>query len=155
MWRVRRGLDGVLGLRTSRGYASGAKSILTGLNRDPEAAQKLLGVYQESQAALARLPAECYYGQTLGATLQQRIALLTTTSGTRRGQVDDAGGDEAGEEAFGEGTLEEILEQAVAERELIAKFEAWRPWEELECPPPEGQWASPAVLDDSLATSGH
>lgn len=153
-------MDRILGLRASRAYGSEVQSILTGLNRDPEAAQKLLAVYQESQAALARLPAECYYGQTFGATLQQRIAFLTTrsSSGTKAGDGGRVDGAEAVEEAFGEGTLEEILEQATAERELIAKFEAWRPWEDLECPPPEGQWASPAVLGDDLpstAASGH
>lgn len=104
--------------------------IMTGLRRDGEARRRLAQLYQETRSCLARLP-DCYYRETLGQTLQERLLWLQD----ERLDVNSL------EQRLGEGRLEEMVLQAEAEKQLVQRMETeWRPWEPLESPPPEKQW---------------
>lgn len=100
--------------------------IYTGLSQDPTAPHSLQTIYEATQAQLGQLP-ECYYRRTLSETVEERLGQL------RRGEST---------ETWGEGHVEELVEQAKSELAMIQRMVAgeWRPWEELECPPPPGQW---------------
>jgi NADH dehydrogenase (ubiquinone) 1 alpha subcomplex subunit 5 len=89
----------------------------------------LAKVYDRTLQALAKLPSDYYYRRTLEGTLRGRLAVLSETPATA-------------ETVFGEGLLEELVEQAQQELHLVSLMAEWRPWEPLEHPPPAGQWDS-------------
>lgn len=103
--------------------------IYTGLPRDPSAPRTLHAIYQTTSQLLHQLP-DCYYRRTLLATMTERMGQLE-----RGEQVT---------ETWREGRMEEVVEQARRELAMIQRMTSgeWRPWEELECPPPAGQWTN-------------
>jgi hypothetical protein len=61
------------------------------------------------------MPSEYYYRQTVDSTLAERIIAL------EKGQVNEI--------AFGEGLLEEVVEQAEEEHRLAIQMLEWKPWD--------------------------
>lgn len=109
-----------------RHYADGQirsdqQTHLTGLYRDERASEGLALLYRETLAALTALPADYYYRQSMEGTIKERLSVL---EGGDRGQA---------EAAIGEGLLEEVMEQARAELDLVQTMvrESWNPWEPL------------------------
>lgn len=113
--------------RRGRRYTGGQirsdhQTHLTGLYRDERASEKLAALYRETLTALAALPADYYYRQSLEGTLKDRLSLLEGSSDRARAEA-----------AIGEGLLEEVMEQARAELDLVQTMvrEGWNPWEPL------------------------
>src|SRR5262249_819783 len=151
---VTAGIVDVLG--TKRASSTQIRHILrTGLYNNEAAGQELTDIYSQTLEKLTLLPATFHYRQQLETTLRRRIGMLEEL---KRAELDAEkdkgdGGLEVGEkeregmkilrgsivtsleEEFGEGKLEEMIEQAQEELVLIEQMAGWKPWEDLECPP--------------------
>lgn len=104
------------------------QTIYTGLWKDSKAVTRLNEIYNMTLKTLLTFPTDYYYRQTLEATLRERIRLLNEAPET------------VVETAFGEGLLEQVVQQAGEEQLLVDSMVEWKPWESLENPPPQGQW---------------
>ena len=104
--------------------ASSAASVklstgLTGLEAVPEARQRLSALYADIQKSLAEFPADYAYARGLQALMSERLHWLG------RSDVSDVDL----EAKWGEGQLEEVLEQGEREASLLARMKEWRPWQ--------------------------
>lgn len=101
----------------ARGYK--ATTGLVGLPADPQAHEKLV---QELRGLLAdaksKLPEGVAYRNDVEAMAKARLAVLEQ----------EADPEEA-EAKLGEVQLEELLEETVEERQLLAQMAEWKPWE--------------------------
>ncbi len=93
---------------------------LTGLRKNEHSIGDLIAIYEQTAELLKGLPVNFqYYQRSMEETVQERLAILRTPH-VQREQI---------EVAIGEGILEEVIEQATEEVDLI-KYMASLPPEE-------------------------
>lgn len=79
--------------------------------------QTLLGLYQETLKAVAQIPADAAYRKNVTSITEYRIKVVEAEENI-----------DAIEEKLGVGQMEEIIEQAQDELELIPHMAEWQPW---------------------------
>lgn len=100
-------------------FSTKLETGITGLKADVNARKKLTEIYEKLKAeAVSTLPEGYEYRRGLLATVESRMKLLGEPS---RSDVEV-------EREIGEGQLEELVEQAEAEYELLQKIKEWKPW---------------------------
>ncbi|KAK4534349.1 hypothetical protein CDCA_CDCA01G0374 [Cyanidium caldarium] len=97
-----------------------AATYPVGMQPDPEAATKLLQVYDQTLRTLETLPADSVYRQNVEVVTRHRRGIVASA-------VDDRA---AIERRIGVGHLEEVLEMARDELELVAHMKQWQPWQQ-------------------------
>eukprot|EP00042_Codosiga_hollandica_P023407 m.92720 g.92720 ORF g.92720 m.92720 type:complete len:120 (-) comp51169_c0_seq1:110-469(-) len=105
---------------------------LTGLLHVENARQVLIGVYQATLGALTKIPAEAAYRTHTHAFTSARLAIAEKAS-----TADEI------EAQIGQGQIEELIQQAQAELNLVGKIQEWKAWEPLTEQPLKGQWKWP------------
>lgn len=78
---------------------------------------------------MERQPPTSIYRQSVEAITKHRVAILESTEDIKEM-----------EERIDAGLIEEVVLQAEDELALASKMNSWKPWENLETPPPAGQW---------------
>jgi hypothetical protein len=104
---------------TESGVKEKTSTGLTGLDPCGEWKAALTAAYAAVLEDLRALPQDSYYRQACEATTRYRLSVVAL--------VDDF---EVCEREIGCGQVEELLEMAKDERELIAMMRVWRPWED-------------------------
>ena len=100
-------------------FSTKLETGITGLKADPNARQKLQKLYESLKTdAITSLPEGYEYRRGLLATVESRMKLLGEAG---RSDVEI-------EREIGEGQLEELVEQAEAEHQLLQKVKQWKPW---------------------------
>ncbi|KAG8809667.1 hypothetical protein FRC17_003299 [Serendipita sp. 399] len=103
---------------------------IAGLAVHPDPLPALKQTYNTTLAELQTLPASSSYRQAIESITRSRLKI-----------VDGAQGDvQKVEQAIGGGQIEEILDTATDELNLIAKISTMAPWEPLEEKPAPNQW---------------
>jgi NADH dehydrogenase (ubiquinone) 1 alpha subcomplex subunit 5 len=96
---------------------------------NPGAREQLAQLYNDTLAALERLPEEAEYRRAVEKTTRHRLQIVRDEPDT--GAI---------ERKIDCGQIEELVTQAEDELSLIPKMEQWKPWEALAQPPPASQW---------------
>lgn len=111
----------ILGKLKSRLYSSTKFATgLTGLKVDPSARKNLLKLYGDLEIKLKQLPPDYEYRNRMLRLMEERSKLIRNESLS----------DFDLENKIGEGQLEELIEQAREEDQLIEKLSNdWKPWE--------------------------
>ncbi|CAI5940664.1 unnamed protein product [Closterium sp. NIES-64] len=91
---------------------------IVGLDVVPNARQVLIGLYNQTLSAVQVIPQEAVYRQNVEALTRQRLAVCE--------EEQEAEQIEARVQC---GQVEELIEQAKDELELIPKMAEWKPWE--------------------------
>jgi NADH dehydrogenase (ubiquinone) 1 alpha subcomplex subunit 5 len=91
---------------------------ITGLPVVPNAREVLLDLYQETLRQIAKLPNEAAYRHLVEKMVNHRLQILQSESDY-----------EVIEEKIGQGQLEELIQAAKDELQLIPKMLEWKPWE--------------------------
>ncbi|XP_002968393.2 probable NADH dehydrogenase [ubiquinone] 1 alpha subcomplex subunit 5, mitochondrial [Selaginella moellendorffii] len=91
---------------------------ITGLRVEPQAREKLLGLYQRTLLAAESIPEEAFYKQAVLKITNARLKVCQ--------EEEDW---EKIEERIGCGQVEELIKQAEDELKLIPKMIEWKPWE--------------------------
>jgi NADH dehydrogenase (ubiquinone) 1 alpha subcomplex subunit 5 len=93
---------------------------ISGLKVDPSARSNLLKLYEELKGKLCQLPEDYVYKREMMGLLENRNKMIKN----------EAFSDLDLETKFGEGQLEELVEQAQEEIKLLEKLSTeWKPWE--------------------------
>ncbi|KAI9591293.1 ETC complex I subunit conserved region-domain-containing protein [Syncephalis fuscata] len=100
-----------------------------GLPVHPNPRPHLIEVYQKTLEALKPIPSSAVYRQATEALTKQRLNVIERVESV-----------EEIERTLDAGQIEEVIEQAEDELNLIPKMIEWKAWESLEVPAPEGQW---------------
>jgi len=100
-----------------------------GLPVHPNPRPHLIKTYNDTLAALSRLPTVAVYRQATEALTKHRLSIVESTE-----NVSEI------EKKIDAGQIEQIITQAEDELRLVPKVEEWKPWEPLQEPPPKGQW---------------
>ncbi|KAI0094647.1 Ndufa5, NADH-ubiquinone oxidoreductase subunit [Irpex rosettiformis] len=103
---------------------------ITGLKVHPNPLPELVKTYQSTLAALSALPSSSVYRQGVEALTQRKLSIVQKANG-------DVG---VVERQLDEGQIEESLDIAQDELNLVAKVAEWKAWEPLEEKPEPGQW---------------
>ncbi|XP_003382647.1 PREDICTED: NADH dehydrogenase [ubiquinone] 1 alpha subcomplex subunit 5-like [Amphimedon queenslandica] len=107
-------------------------TALVGYAVVPNAREVLCGLYTKTLSALQKLPKEAAYRRNTERIVQQRLQIVQSETHVP-----------AIEDKIGCGQVEELIDQANRELELVGKMEEWRPWEQPIADPPPGQWSWP------------
>ncbi|KTW27860.1 uncharacterized protein T551_02827 [Pneumocystis jirovecii RU7] len=102
---------------------------LTGIETHPDPRPVLLETYHQLLEVLSHMPNHSVYRQATETLTKQRQA--TVEKNTLREDI---------ENGIASGLIEEVILQAKDELRLAKKMLEWKPWEDLEVPPPPGQW---------------
>ncbi|KAG8901387.1 hypothetical protein FRB99_005340, partial [Tulasnella sp. 403] len=101
-----------------------------GLAVHPDPLPELRTTFNETLSLLSSIPKTSVYRQSIEASTQHKIKTIEAA----KGDVS------AVENQLGEGQIEEVLQSAKAELNLVGKMIEWKAWEPLQDKPPAGQW---------------
>ncbi|PVG03081.1 putative NADH-ubiquinone oxidoreductase [Serendipita vermifera] len=103
---------------------------IVGLAVHPDPLPALKNTYTATLSALQSLPASSSYRQATEAITKSRLKI-----------VESSGNDiQKVEQSIDGGQIEEVLDAAQDELNLVAKMKDLKPWEALEVKPAPGQW---------------
>ncbi|KAI9106129.1 ETC complex I subunit conserved region-domain-containing protein [Phlyctochytrium arcticum] len=102
---------------------------LYGLPVHPNPRPHLLSLYHRIINTVERLPSSSGYRQSVVALTKQRLAVVEGTEDVA-----------SIERELNSGQIEELIDQAEDELNLIPKMAESKPWEALEEPAPPNQW---------------
>ena len=101
-------------------FSTSSTKVSTGLKVDPISRNNLLKLYEDLKNKLTQLPEDYVYRKGMLVLLENRKKLIK----------DEGYSDLDLEIKIGEGQLEELVEQAHEELDLIEKLaNNWKPWE--------------------------
>ncbi|KAI0704843.1 Ndufa5, NADH-ubiquinone oxidoreductase subunit [Cytidiella melzeri] len=103
---------------------------ITGLKVHQSPLSELANTYQSTLSALSALPSSSVYRQGTEALTQRKLNIVQKA----QGDISEA------EKELDEGHIEESLEIAQDELQLVSKMAEWKAWEPLEEKPEPGQW---------------
>jgi len=103
---------------------------LTGLAVHPNPLPALTQTYEQTLELLSTIPGSSIYRQGAEALTRHKLTIIQNAN-------DDIVQVEKG---LDEGQIEEALEIAQDELNLVGKMVQWKAWEPLEEKPPMGQW---------------
>ncbi|PSS37704.1 hypothetical protein PHLCEN_2v397 [Hermanssonia centrifuga] len=101
-----------------------------GLNVHHDPLPELKKTYESTLSALSSIPASSVYRQGVEALTQRKLKIVEASNGNV----------EAVEKKLDEGHIEEALDIAKDELQLVSKVAEWKAWEPLEEKPEPGQW---------------
>ncbi|KAJ3274195.1 hypothetical protein HK104_004142 [Borealophlyctis nickersoniae] len=107
-----------------------ATTNLHGLPVHPEPIPHLTSLYRRIIHHISRLPSDSIYAQSANAVARARLDIVEK----HKPEIKTI------EELINAGEIEELIEQAEDELNLIPIMEKYKPWEQLEVPAPPGQW---------------
>ncbi|KAH8998896.1 ETC complex I subunit conserved region-domain-containing protein [Lactarius hatsudake] len=120
-------------LRFTRPLLQQASKLSTGiygLAVHPNPLPELVKTYESTLTALSSIPEHAAYRQGTESLTLRKLKI-----------VQDANGDVAEvEKQLDEGQIEQAIEAAKDELNLVAKMAEWKAWEPLEEKPEPGQW---------------
>jgi len=105
---------------------------LVGLPVEAEPHKVLTGLYKQTLEAVKQIPPEAEYRVAVEKITQHRLGVVNSEPNVQKI-----------EEKIGCGQVEELIQQAKSELELIPKMAEWRAWENNPIPAPNGQWSLP------------
>ncbi|EKM61014.1 uncharacterized protein PHACADRAFT_247310 [Phanerochaete carnosa HHB-10118-sp] len=116
---------------------------ITGLHVHENPLPALTKTYETTLFTLSTFPATSVYRQGVEALTQRKLNI-----------VKHANGDIAAvEKQLDEGHIEESLDIAEDELNLVQKMAEWKAWEPLEEKPPVGQWEYPGRIATAETSS--
>ncbi|KAG9014688.1 hypothetical protein FRB94_010535 [Tulasnella sp. JGI-2019a] len=103
---------------------------ITGLNVHADPLPALQSTLKDTLALLASIPSSSVYRQGSEATIKNNLSIIEAAKGDVM----------AVENQLSLGQIEEVLQSAKAELNLVGKMIEWKAWEPLEEQPPPNQW---------------
>ncbi|CAO1618421.1 unnamed protein product [Sympodiomycopsis kandeliae] len=116
---------------------------IAGINVHPTPLTSLSKIYTSTLSILDTLPADSVYKQATAAITSSRLEILEAIIKEEKSnarQIDNEDAIANFEEKIDQGLVEEVINQAEHEMKLATKMLDWKPSEQLEHPPPPGQW---------------
>ncbi|KAF2762973.1 Ndufa5, NADH-ubiquinone oxidoreductase subunit [Pseudovirgaria hyperparasitica] len=112
-------------------HTPNAPTGLAGLLTHPHPRPALIYTYKQTLQALGQMPESSVYRQSVEAITKARLR----TKQAADGEISDI------ETQIGAGLIEEVIQVAEGELELVKNMITAKPWEELVEKAPEGQWS--------------
>ncbi|KZT02755.1 Ndufa5, NADH-ubiquinone oxidoreductase subunit [Laetiporus sulphureus 93-53] len=103
---------------------------ITGLNVHHDPLPELLKTYQSTLSMLSSIPETSVYRQGVEALTQRKLKIAENANG----KISEA------EKQLDEGHIEQSLDIATDEMNLVSKMIEWKAWEPLVEQPEPGQW---------------
>jgi len=103
---------------------------ITGLNVHHDPIPELTSIYESTLVKLSSIPETSVYRQGVEALTQRKLKIVQGANGS----IGDV------EKNLDEGHIEESLDIATDELNLVDKMIEWKAWEPLEEKPEPGQW---------------
>jgi len=103
---------------------------ITGLNVHHDPIPELTNIYQSTLTMLSSIPETSVYRQGVEALTQRKLKVVQSANGS----IPEV------EKQLDEGHIEESLDIATDEMNLVSKMIEWKAWEPLVEKPEPGQW---------------
>ncbi|KAG8930260.1 hypothetical protein FRC03_008774 [Tulasnella sp. 419] len=116
-------------LRQAAHYVKATTGI-TGLEVHPNPLPALQSTFKETLSLLEAIPSSSVYRQGVEAITNHKLKVVENSQGDVK----------AVENQLGEGQIEEVLQVAKIELNLVGKMIEWKAWEPLQDKPPAAQW---------------